>query len=297
MLASCIRNCEPVRFGISLPNVGACGDPHTLIALAQEAEAAGWDAVFVWDCVYIEIAERQQLPMADPWIALAAIATATTRIRLGPIVTPLARRRPWKVAREAVTLDHLSRGRLILPVGYGAIDDGAFCRVGEATDARVRAARVEAGLEILNGLWSGEPFSYRGEQYQLDEMTFLPRPVQRPRIPIWLDAIWPSARSMRRAIRYDGIILSVKRDDGGSTTPEDIRAIRAWIQERRAGTAPIEIVHEGETVGAGPDATAVVQPWMEAGVTWWIEAVWRFFYRGTLEDMRERIRQGPPRAG
>jgi len=164
----------PMRFGVSLPNVGDCGNPHTLVELAREAEEAGWDGVFVWDCIHIEIAERDRLPMADPWIALAAIAMATSQVRIGPIVTPLARRRPWKVARESVSLDHLSHGRLILPVGYGAIDDGAFCKVGEETNAALRAQKVEEGLEILSGLWSGEPFAYRGEHYQTEAMTFLP---------------------------------------------------------------------------------------------------------------------------
>jgi len=229
-----------VRFGVSLPNVGDCGSPQTLVQLGREAEAAGWDGVFVWDCVHIEIAERDRLPMADPWIALAAIASATSRVRIGPI--------------------------------------------------------VEEGLEILTGLWSGEPFSYHGDHYQLEEMTFLPRPVQSPRIPIWLDAVWPRMRSMRRAARYDGVIAGRKDEDGGPITPEDIRVMRRWIEEHRRVMEPIDIVHEGETPGDDPNAAiAAAQPWADAGVTWWIESVWSHFYRGTLETMRERIRQGPPR--
>jgi len=284
-----------VRYGVSLPNAGDCGSPQTLVELAREAEAAGWDGVFVWDCIHIEIAERDRLPMADPWIALAAIASATSRVRIGPIVTPLSRRRPWKVARETITLDHLSQGRLIPPIGYGATGDGAFCKVGEETDARVRAARVEEGLQILTGLWSGEPFSYHGDHYQVEEMTFFPRPVQSPRIPIWVDAVWPRMRSMRRAARFDGIIAGTKHEDGAPTTPEDIRAMRTWIEEHRREMGPIDIVHEGGTSGDDPDsAIAAVQPWADAGVTWWIESVWSHFYRGTLESMRERIRQGPP---
>jgi alkanesulfonate monooxygenase SsuD/methylene tetrahydromethanopterin reductase-like flavin-dependent oxidoreductase (luciferase family) len=285
-----------MRYGISLPNVGDWGNPHLLVELAREAEAVGWDAVFVWDCVHLESDQRKRLPTADPWIVLAAIAGATTRIKLGPIVTPPARRRPWKLARETVTLDHLSHGRLILPIGYGAIDDGAFSKVGEPTDARTRAARVDEALQILTGLWSGEPFAFQGEQYYVEEMTFLPRPVQSPRIPIWLDALWPSRRSMRRAIRYDGILPGVRKADGGPTTPEDIRTIREWIEEERVGMAPIDIVHEGETPGDNVDvAAAIIQPWTEAGVTWWIESVWTHFYRGTVETMRKRIAQGPPK--
>lgn len=285
-----------MNFGISLPNVGDCGNPNTLVQLAVEAEAAGWDGVFVWDCVHIQIAEDKRLPMADPWIALAAIACATSRVRIGPIVTPLARRRPWKVARETVTLDHISQGRLVLPVGYGAIDDGAFCKVGEETSPRVRAAKVEEGLGILTGLWSGQPFTYHGDYYYVDEMTFLPQPIKSPRIPIWLDAVWPRMKSMRRAARYDGIIPSVREEDGGPMTPEHIRTMRAWLDEQRGQTGAFDIVHEGGTPGDNLDAAlAEVQPWAEAGATWWIESVWTHFYRGTLESMRERVRQGPPR--
>jgi len=287
----------PMRFGVSLPNVGDCGNPHTLVELAREAEEAGWDGVFVWDCIHIEIAERDRLPMADPWIALAAIAMATSQVRIGPIVTPLARRRPWKVARESVNLDHLSHGRLILPVGYGAIDDGAFCKVGEETNAALRAQKVEEGLEILSGLWSGEPFAYRGEHYQTEAMTFLPQPMKQPRIPIWLDAAWPRMRSMRRALRYDGIIPGKKNEDGTNEpmTSDDFRSMKDWIDEHRPTTSPFDIVREGATPGDDREQAAdAVQPFAEAGVTWWIEAVWKYFYRGTLENMRTRIRQGPP---
>src|SRR5581483_2248486 len=284
-----------MRFGISLPNIGACGMPATLVDLSREAEAAGWDGVFVWDCVHIGMADDGRLPMVDPWIALAAIASATSRVRIGPIVTPLARRRPWKVARETVTLDHLSQGRLIVPVGYGAIDDGAFCKVGEDVSPRVRAAKVDEGLEILTGLWSGRPFEHHGHFYQVDEMTFLPSPVQSPRIPIWLDALWPRKRSMLRAARYDGILPSMREEDGGPMTPDHLRSMRRWIEEQRGHLGSFDIVYEGETLGEDRAAAlAGVHPWAEAGVTWWIEAVWTHFYHGTLESMRERIRQGPP---
>ena len=126
-------------------------------------------------------------------------------------------------------------------------------------------------------------------------MTFFPRPVQSPRIPIWVDDVWLRMRSIRRAARFDGIIAGTKHEDGAPTTPEDIRAMRTWIEEHRREMGPIDIVHEGGTSGDDPDsAIAAVQPWADAGVTWWIESVWSHFYRGTLESMQERIRQGPP---
>jgi hypothetical protein len=287
-----------MHFGVSLPNIGEYSDPALVVDLARLAEDAGWEAVFLWDAIHVEMEGGERPAAADPWIALAAMATATNRVRLGPIVLPLARRRPWKVAKETATLDQLSGGRLILPVGYGAIDDGAFSRVGEETDRRARAQRVEEGLEILTGLWSGEPFAYDGECYHLEEMTFLPRPVQSPRIPIWLDAAWPRMRSMRRAIRYDGIIAGKRNEDGtgAAMTPDDYREMKAWIEANRPEGPPIDIVREEETPGDDRERAAeVVQPFAEAGVTWWIEAAWVHVYRGTLASMRERIRQGPPR--
>lgn len=286
-----------MRYGLSLPNIGEYGDPTMLVELAGEAEQAGWDGVFVWDCIHLEIAEEQRLPICDPWIALAAIAATTSRVRLGPTVTPRARRRPWKVAREIVTLDHLAHGRAILPIGYGAIDDGAFCKVGEDTDVRVRAQKVDEGLEILAGLVSGERFNYHGHHYQVQEMTFLPRSVQFPRVPIWVDALWPRMRSMRRAINYDGL-LAGKRNKGGSAepmTPDDIRAMKTWIDEHRTGLGPFDIIHEGTIPGHDQEqAREIAQPWEDAGVTWWIEAIWNHFYQGTPESMRTQIRHGPP---
>ena len=146
-----------MQYGLTLPNVGPCGNARTLTVLAQEAEAAGWDGLFVWDCVHVAYDDPALRPMCDPWIALAAMATRTERVRLGTMVTPLARRRPWKLARETVTLDHLSHGRLILPVGLGAAkDDAGFYKVGEAMDLKTRAKLLDESLDILTGLWSGQ---------------------------------------------------------------------------------------------------------------------------------------------
>src|SRR5438552_6600128 len=161
-----------MQYGFIIPG----GDLHTIIELASDAEAAGWDGVFYWDGIYIESAGL----MYDPWVVLAAMAMRTERVRIGAMLTPLSRRRPWKLARETVTLDHLSRGRLILPFGLGALDDGGFAKVGEETDRKVRAQLLDEGLEILTGLWSGKPFSFHGQHYSVEEMTFLPPPVQSP---------------------------------------------------------------------------------------------------------------------
>lgn len=276
-----------MQYGFILPH----GDIHTLAEMAREAEEAGWDGVFYWDGIYI----AEVGPMYDPWIVLATMAMRTERVRLGLILTPPSRRRPWKLARETVTLDHLSRGRLILPVGLGALDDGGFGKVGEVTDRKQRAELLDESLEILTGLWSGKPFSYQGKHYHLEEMTFLPPPVQSPRIPIWVVGAWPSKKSMQRVLRYDGLLPTniAHGEAPAEISPEDIRAMKAYIEEHRRLTTPFDIVKEGETPGEDPErAREIVRPYAEAGATWWTESRWSF---PPIAELRQRIQQGPPR--
>ena len=276
-----------MRYGFIVPK----GDPRTVARLAREAEEAGWDGVFYWDGICVG-----EMETYDPWVVMAAIAMETVRVRLGAILTPPARRRPWKLARETMTLDHLSDGRLVLPVGLGALDDGGFSKVGEPTDRKIRAQLLDEGLEILTGLWSGEPFSYEGEHYRLEEMTFLPPPVQRPRIPIWVVGAWPSKKSMNRALRYDGLLAAKVSGTAAQpgVTPEDIRAMKEYVEENRKTDATFDIVWEGETPGDDPErAASMVRPFAEAGVTWWIEAMWS--PPNEPEDLRRRLLQGPPR--
>ena len=271
-----------MRYGFIVPK----GDPRTVAVLAREAEEAGWDGVFYYDAICVG-----EMETYDPWVMMAAMAMETKRVRLGAILTPPARRRPWKLARETMTLDHLSGGRLVLPVGLGALDDGGFSKVGEPTDRKVRAELLDESLEILTGLWSGEPFSYDGEHYHLKEMTFLPPPIQRPRIPIWVVGAWPSKRSMSRALRYDGLLAYSTR---GEVTPEDIRAMRAYVEENKEANGTFDIVREGVTPGDDPERTvSMVRPLAEAGATWWIESSWS--PPNEPEDLRRRIGQGPPR--
>ncbi|MEO8973081.1 MAG: LLM class flavin-dependent oxidoreductase [Ktedonobacteraceae bacterium] len=287
-----------MQYGIVLPTMGPGGDARTIADLAHDAEEAGWDGVFIWDAMYIEREKPEDAPTYDPWIALTAIAIRTERIRFGTMITPLSRRRPWKVARETVTLDHLSNGRLILPVGLGTLDDGGFSKVGEVTDRKQRAHILDESLEILTGLWSGQPFSYDGTHYHLQEMTFTPPPVQSPRIPIWVIGAWHREQSMQRTLRYDGVIPARMNSDGafGDMTPEDIQALNIYVAEQRSQQTPFDIVIEGETPGDNREqAVATVRPYIEAGITWWLESVWSTpETQGGVEGMRSRIQQGPP---
>jgi len=279
-----------MRYAITLPNIDY--DAQVIADLAVDAEEAGWDGVFVWDCINM----RNQ-SAHDPWMILAAIAARTRRIRLGTMITPLSRRRPWKVARETVTLDHLSNGRFILPVGLGEISDGGFSNVGEELDRKKRAQMLDESLDIINGLWSGEPFSYNGEHYQIKEMTFTPKPLQSPRIPIWVVGAWQRKKSMQRTLRYDGILPAKMNADGSfaDMTPDDLRDMNAYIEEQRTLTTSFDVVIEGETPGDDAEkAASIVQPLADAGVTWWLEAVWQTPEKeGGAEGMRRRIKQRP----
>ena len=277
-----------MRYGIVLTT----GDPRTAAELAAEAEAAGWDGVFTFDAIAIG-----PVPMYDPWIVLAAMAMRTQRVTLGAIVFAPSRRRPWKLAREAISLDLLSNGRLVLPVGLGALDDAGFGNVGEATSPAVRARRLDETLAILDGLESGEPFAFEGEHYRFGPMTFLPRPVQRPRIPVWVVGAWPHERSMRRAARWDGIVVQAPGSEGDPATgPEVLPQIVDWLRrERPADLADrsFEIVVDGVTPADDPDAAAAITRAHEAaGATWWIESDWS---AAGVESLRARIVAGPPR--
>ncbi len=256
--------------------------------LAEAAEKAGWDGVFYCDAIAIGAME-----LFDPWVVMAAIAMRTHRVTIGSLVTPPARRRPWKLARETMTLDRLSGGRLVLPVGLGTTDDAGFGAVGEPVKPRVRAELLDESLDILEGLWSGRPFAYLGAHFSFPEMTFLPTPVQRPRIPIWVVGTWPVERSVRRTLRWDGIVAQVRSAASAELSPEHIRGIvELAARERSADQGPFDVIVQGLTGADERDPAAIVSPWAEAGATWWIEADWE---HASVDGLRRRIEAGPPR--
>jgi luciferase-like monooxygenase len=268
------------------------GDAQTASELTQEAEAAEWDGVFVADGIDIGMPGYPTLPWFDPWIVLAAMAMRTEQIRIGTMITPVPRRRPWKLARETVTLDQLSKGRLIFGAGLGAAEhDGGFCKVGEAMELKVRAQRLDEGLAILAGLWSGKPFSFSGEHYQVQEMTMLPAPVQSPRIPVWVPGVWTKPKSMQRALKWDGIIPQ-KYKSMDRMTPDEVRELKQFVDKNRASSGSFDIVVGGTTPGGNRKrAVATVQAFEDAGATWWLES----FMTASWDKMRKRIKQGPPR--
>jgi alkanesulfonate monooxygenase SsuD/methylene tetrahydromethanopterin reductase-like flavin-dependent oxidoreductase (luciferase family) len=279
-----------MQYGIYTPNYGAEISARALADLAREAEEAGWDGFFIWD--QILVGKSLRVPLLDPWVTLAAIATNTKRIRIGTTVTPIARRRPWKLARETVTLDHLSNGRLTLTVGLGHPPQAEFAHFGEDADAKVRAAKLDEGLDILAGLWRGKPFSYQGRHYQIDKTVFLPPALQSPRIPVWVGGFWPNTAPFRRAARWDG---AFPLKTGGAMRKKDLEDIRAYVQRHRTATTPFDLVMMGYTPGDNlTKARQIVAPYEAGGLTWWLESLFKVYH--SVAAMRKRIRQGPPKA-
>jgi alkanesulfonate monooxygenase SsuD/methylene tetrahydromethanopterin reductase-like flavin-dependent oxidoreductase (luciferase family) len=281
-----------MRYGLEISAAGACGDARTLADLAQLAEESGWDGVFLED--YIIHYDPTYVRTYDPWVALAAMALRTERIRLGTTVTPIARRRPWKLARELVTLDHLSGGRMILGVGLGDGAEQSFTHFGEVTDLKRRAEMLDEGLDILAGLWSGQPFSYDGTHYTIREVTFWPRPLQVPRIPIWVGGSAQRKGVVRRAARWDGIVPYKCSGTTGweDFTPDDIRQMRASIERQRSASTPFDIAIGGRSRSDDWERErALIGGVAVAGATWWMEAV----FAPDLEAMRAAIGRGPLR--
>jgi alkanesulfonate monooxygenase SsuD/methylene tetrahydromethanopterin reductase-like flavin-dependent oxidoreductase (luciferase family) len=249
-----------VKRGIYLAPFDEIVEPNLLVELAQRAEAGGWDGFFLWDHIRYRTPVRA---VSDPWIALSAIATATDTLRIGPMVTPLSRRRVQKVARETVTLDHLSRGRLTLGVGLGSSRSGELAPFGEVEDARERAQLLDDGLERLTRFWDGE---------------FEPRPVQQPRVPIWVASRWPNRRPLRRAARWDGLFpIELPDPDALTTLVDELRALRA--DDAGEFDLVIEVSEEDE-----------VEPWVAAGATWVLTG---FGSQPHEADVRGAIDLGP----
>jgi alkanesulfonate monooxygenase SsuD/methylene tetrahydromethanopterin reductase-like flavin-dependent oxidoreductase (luciferase family) len=277
-----------MQYGLDVSITGAYAHASFLADLASLAEEAGWDGFFVQDGILTAGSE----PIVDPWIALCAIALQTQRLRIGAFMTPLAAYRPWQVARQTVALDHLSRGRLIFGAGLG-LQAQDFTQVGEDTDPRRRAEKLDEGLEVLRKLWSGETVSFQGAHYQLTEAQLASKPVQSPGIPMWIAGQWPHRKPFRRAARFDGMYIATQQANGEPMTPRDLQEALAYIQSQRTATSPFDIAFAGETPGNAKLGAQAVQPYVSAGITWWLEGIWT--ERGSVAEMTERIRQGPPR--
>jgi alkanesulfonate monooxygenase SsuD/methylene tetrahydromethanopterin reductase-like flavin-dependent oxidoreductase (luciferase family) len=271
-----------MKFAVVASNAGEYADPHLLVQLAREAELAGWDGFFIWDMLYSD-----GEPLVDTFVALSAIAVSTERIKLGTMALGLGRRRPWKIAREAVTLDMLSNGRLILAVGAGHPSDKALEWKGEIHKLKERLERLDECLSILHGLWTDKSFSFSGTHFSVENATFYPQPV-RGYIPIWvvttrgLEHFGP----LRRAARVDGIV--------GGTTPSEVKQMLEVIQGERTRETPFDVVIRYDLANPTPTSAETIAIWETAGATWCrCELAISFDH---LNEAREFVRAGPPKS-
>ena len=263
-----------MKYGVILPG----GTAAQQFEQAVLAERSGWDGVFVWEAGY----------GVDAWTLLGAVAAATSRVRLGTLLTPLPWRRPWKLASQVVTLDQLSRGRAVLTVGLGAVSTD-LPLTGEVLGLRERASMLDEGIDLIRTLWAAGS-AYHGHHYDYvcdrDDLAEVGRPVQE-RIPIWVVGVWPRPKSMRRVLRCDGIVPQYE----GEPTLAAVRELRAWLHEHGA-RSDLDVIAEGETPRDDP------RPWEEAGCTWWLETRWEMPHHSDerMAEIRNRIAAGPPRA-
>ncbi|NUR49680.1 MAG: LLM class flavin-dependent oxidoreductase [Hamadaea sp.] len=273
-----------MRFGIYVAILGDLADPRKTVQLARTAEAAGWEALFVWD----HLAFTWGTPAADAWVTLSAAATVTERLLLGPAVTPLPRRRPAIVAQTVATLDLLSSGRVVFTAGLGGMA-AEYAAFGEDVSAKTRAARLDEGLSILDRLWRGGPVTHAGKHYTVDGVTLAPLPVSRPRVPIWIGGYAPAA--LRRAAAWDGWVGGGDDEQGRmTTTPEKLHDIVREIGRHRPSMAGYEIALSGVST---PSDGALVSAYADAGLTWWLEHLHGF--RGDFDALLDRVAAGPPR--
>ena len=270
-----------MHYGIEVVPFGEYANPRRVMELAQAAEAAGWEAIWLWDHLLFPYGT------GDPWVTLAAVAAVTEKLKLVTGVAALPRYKPHVLARTLVGLDLLSAGRVILGAGAGV--DFDFTPFGEAADAKTRGAMLDEGLAMLVGLLSSEPFTQHGRYYHAENAQLVPGPVQQPRIPVWIGGDSPAA--YRRAAQWDGWIIGTVDEAQNITLPPAQLAERVQtIRSRRTNDSPFDVAVDGCTQ---PNGAGLVAEYADAGATWWFEAI--FGTRGSHEDLLARIKAGPPR--
>ena len=288
-----------MKHAIYAPIFNDYGEPDRLIELAVASEDAGYDGFFIWDHLAFEPAG--QLEVVDATIMLGAIAQATGRIRLGAMITPLARRRPWKFARELVTLDRLSRGRITIGVGLGEPAEIEFAAFGEDPRAQTRAARLDEGLDIVDRLMRGETVNHSGEYYTVRDTRFSPPALQQPRVPVWVAASLPARAGLRRAARWDGVIPVRIPPDFGADFNASIDWSRWWLDsaeftsmvayvESLRGSGSFDYVASGRLGEAGCRGESI-DTFERAGATWWCE--WVDEAPGTFANSLAAVSHGP----
>lgn len=272
-----------MKIGLALPYNFA----HKIVDFAQMMERAGWDGLFLGDAIWCD----------DPMITLTAAAVVTEKIRLGTMVNPVPIRRPWKLASESIALDRISNGRLVLGLATGAVWMGWYAFPDEVTDNKTRAEMLDETIDILTLFYQRQPFDFDGKHFhlrlsELDVMYYPPQPVQQPRIPIWIPGIWPRQKSMKRVLKCDGMFLEKISPEGEPETvsPDDLRQIKAYVQEHRTLDVPFDFVASGNVANMEEgERVEVLHSWGEAGATWYVEGLWEATEQEVERVIEERL--------
>jgi alkanesulfonate monooxygenase SsuD/methylene tetrahydromethanopterin reductase-like flavin-dependent oxidoreductase (luciferase family) len=280
-----------IKYGISLIHFNELADPEIIIELAVEAEKAGWDGIFLPDHLLYD--KQAIYPITETWILLSAIAAKTEKIKIGTGVAALPRYHPWWFAKMAATLDVLSKGRLMLGLGLGG-PKSEYESFGEKYDVKVLAQKMDESLEIIQGLWTGEPFSFSGKYYQIDEAAFLPKPHQSPRIPMLFGGMWPNKKPFIRAAKYDGI-MPIHKNFPQDLTPKELKEIISLVKENRSSDDPFELIVSGTGFFNPETRVEQIQPYIDVGITWWLEHV-NTLMQPSVNAMREWVKSGPPKS-
>ncbi|MBT8211798.1 MAG: LLM class flavin-dependent oxidoreductase [Acidimicrobiia bacterium] len=281
-----------MKFAVDIPNFGRWADPSVAAEFAAAIERAGWDGISLWDHIYVWKGNE----VGDPWVTMAAMAAATEKLRLMMLVTPMPRRRPWVVARQAVSMDMLSGGRFTFGVGIGYPPGPEFAVFGDETNAVKRGDMLDESLDIITGLWSGEEFKYSGDHYKLKKVQFLPKPVQEPRIPIWVAGMWPNKKPFRRAARYDGLAPIAVDENGGfvTVTPEMAEEMIAYVHEHRDSDDEFDVTIIGGAPEAPGERSELMARYQAAGVTWFRFGADPEGGEEGVDSWIEAVLQGPP---
>lgn len=280
-----------MKFGLDIPITGDYSIEQ-VINLAKEAEKNGWDGFFLWDILLDS--QKPDISTLDPIVTLATVAQATSTIKIGIMLIPIARRRPWKVAKELITIDHLSKGRLIAGIGLG-FNKKDFSAFGEVEDDKIRAEKLDESLEILTGFLEGERVFFKGKHYQVNGVQLNPPSYQKPRIPIWLGGLWPHRKPFRRAARFEGMYPGMPDPNTNSSEdimkPADLHAIRDYVAKYRTSVDGFDLMHYGDISADYEKEKQNLEEWSNAGLTWWSQA--NDF--ASFQEHRERILAGPPK--
>lgn len=285
-----INMSSEIKYGISLINFNELADPEIIIDLAIEAEKAGWDGIFLPEHQVFD--KKAIYHITETWVLLSAIASRTEKIKIGTGVVALPRYNPWWFAKMTATLDVLSKGRLILGLGLGG-PETEFETFGEEYDLKFFAEKMDESLEIIQGLWTGEPFSFSGNHYTIKEATFLPKPIQAPRIPLIFGGMWPSKKPFIRGAKYDGI-MPIHKNFPQDLTPDELKQIISIVNSHRSVDDPFEIMISGTGFFTPDRRVELIQPYIDIGITWWLEHV-NTLMQPSVGAMRELVKQGPPK--